>query len=59
MRLVNEEKLGVLETYLSASEVEVIKKAVKVVENELEEWEFSTRIGASLEEVKQIIIFQD
>ena len=60
MRLVNEEKLGVIETYLNSSEVDIIKKALKVVEKELEAWESSTRIGASLEEVKkQILIFND
>jgi hypothetical protein len=56
-RLLIEEKTGIIETYLNASEVEVIKRALNEVEKEIEEWEFATRIGVSLEEVKKISIF--
>jgi hypothetical protein len=56
-RLLIEEKIGTVETYLNNSEIEVIKKALTEVEKEIEEWEFQIRIGASLEEVKKISIF--
>lgn len=56
-RLVREEKAGAIETYLTSSEIEFIKRALKEVEKEIEEWEFRTRIGVSLEEVKKISIF--
>ena len=57
-RLVNEEKAGVIETYLTDYEVEFIKKALVVVEKEIEEWEFAIRFGVNLEEVKEISIFK-
>jgi uncharacterized membrane protein len=57
-RLLKEEKEGVLETNLNDKELEIIRKALNEVENEIEEWEFQTRIGFPLEKVKKILIFK-
>lgn len=54
-RLVNEEKAGIVETYISFFEVEIIQRAFREVLKEIEEWEFSTRIGISIDEVKEIM----
>ena len=56
-RLLRHEKNEFSETFLNDSEVEIIKKAFNEVKNEIEEWEFQTRIGATLDEVKKISIF--
>ena len=57
-RLLKDEKLGVAETYLSDEEVNVFRKCLIEVEREIEEWEFFTRIGYSLEEVKKSSVFR-
>jgi hypothetical protein len=57
-RLLKEEKLGIIETFLNESELAIIRRALHAVEKEIEEWEFQTRIGVSLEEVKALSIFQ-
>lgn len=57
-RLLDEEKQRKLETTLNTSEVEIIKNALFQVEKEIEEWEFETRMGTTLEEVKEISIFK-
>lgn len=56
-RLAQEEKNGIVDTYLTDAEVEIIKRALPVVANEIEEWEFETRLGYTLEEIKRISIF--
>jgi len=56
-RLIREEKEGKSHVCLSISEIEIIKKALIEVKKAIEEWEFETRIGASLNEVKKIPIF--
>lgn len=56
-RLIKCEKSGEFEVFLEKSEIKIIKKALDEVEKEIEEWEFETRIGTSLEEVKKIPIF--
>ena len=58
-KLSEEEKLGVIETYLTPSEVAILKKAFKVVKEEIEEWDFHTRIGSYLNEVENLPIFQE
>jgi hypothetical protein len=58
-RLLGKERLGVIETSLNESEVAIIKSALCIVEKEIEEWEFQTRIGILLEEVKAMPIFTD
>lgn len=57
-RLIREKKAGNFDTYLSASEVEILKKGLIVVEKEIEEWEFHARMGATLEEVKNIPVLK-
>jgi hypothetical protein len=58
-RLLQEEKLEIIETLITDSELKIIKRALIVVEKEIEEWEFETRLGATLEEVKDIPIFKE
>ena len=58
MRLVQEEKLGIIETSLNSSEVEILKKAFDIVKEEIEEWEFYTRFGVHLNEVEELAIFK-
>lgn len=52
-RLLKEEQKGVSEIYLNYLEVDIIKKALQEVEKQIEEWEFQTRLGVSLDEVKK------
>ena len=56
-RLLRYEKNGIIEIFLNNSEVEIIKSAFNEVKSEIEEWEFHARIGATLDEVKEISIF--
>lgn len=56
-RLLEDEKSGILEAQVSGSELRIIRNALSEVEKEIEEWEFETRIGATLEEVKNLAIF--
>ncbi len=56
-RLLKEEKERVSEAYLDDSEVKVVRQALKEVEQEIEEWEFCTRIGVSIEEIRLLPIF--
>ena len=44
---------------LTDAEVEIVKRALPVVAKEIEEWEFETRLGYTLEEVKNISIFKE
>src|SRR3989304_570731 len=53
-RLLREEKEGIIETQLNDSEIAIIKRALNEVEKEIEEWEFQTRIGVTLQEAKTI-----
>lgn len=53
-RLLREEKAGVVETHLNEFEVKILRKALSEVEKEIEEWEFETRIGIPLKNVKEI-----
>jgi hypothetical protein len=57
-RLLKEERAGNVETYISSADVLIIQKALKIVEKEIEEWEFPIRFGVTLEEVKKNSIFQ-
>jgi hypothetical protein len=57
-RLIREEKTGVIETHLSDAEVEILKRAFKEVVNEMEKEEFHTRIGATLDMVREIAILK-
>ncbi len=57
-RLLNEEKVGAVEVSLNASEIEILKRALKEVVNEIEDWEFHARIGATLEEVNKLPVFK-
>ena len=57
-RLLREEKAGIIETQLTDFEVEIIKNALVEVEKEIEEWEFQTRFGVDLKDVKEISIFK-
>jgi hypothetical protein len=57
-RLLNEEKAGIIETYLDDAEVEIVKRGLNEVEKEIEEWELHTRIGVSLKKIKEIAIFK-
>lgn len=56
-RLIKEEKDGIIDVSLSASEIEVIRNSLKEVEKEIEKWEFQTRIGFSLEEINNLPVF--
>jgi hypothetical protein len=58
MRFLQEEKSGVLETRVTDFEINIIKKALVEVEAEIEEWEFETRIGVTLAEIKNLKIFR-
>lgn len=57
-RLLKSEKSGIIEISLNKSEVKTIKNALNEVKREIEEWEFSTRIGLPLEKVEKISIFK-
>lgn len=57
-RLINEEKNGNVDVFVTFSEMEIIRKSLEIVGKEIEEWEFQTRIGVTLEEVKNIPFFQ-
>jgi len=56
-KLIKEEKAGILEMQISDSELEILKKALSEVAKEIDKWEFETRIGATLKEVKNLTIF--
>ncbi len=56
-RFLQVEKSEITETQISDAEFQIIKNALSEVENEIEEWEFETRIGVTLEEVKSLAIF--
>jgi len=57
-RLLAEEKSGMIETTLSAAEVAIVRRALLEVEKKIEEWEFQTRMGTTLNQVKEIPIFK-
>lgn len=57
-KLIKEEKQGIVEIELDDSEVRIIRNAFDEVKKEIEDWEFSTRIGVSLERVSEIAILK-
>lgn len=54
-RLLREEKEGKIETFLSKDELAIVKKSFQEVEKEIEEWEYQTRIGLTLDEANVLI----
>ncbi len=57
-KLLKEEKTGVVEVFLTESDVNIIKRAFTEVSREIEKWEFPIRLGISLEEASQIEILK-
>ena len=56
-KLLDKEQKKIYETKLEDSEVQIIHNALSIVEKEIDEWEFFTRIGATLAEIKSMPIF--